>query len=115
MNRYHWNAVLGTACCLFALVLLLVWIPADVASGVIEQVRRQVVIGDAMAPTVWSIGIGVLGLLLLLASLGLGGCVGAAVGAGAVGGIAIAQERSVGNAIDDSVIIALSHWSKNAR
>ena len=38
MNRYHWNAVLGAACCLFALVLLLVWIPADVASGVIEQV-----------------------------------------------------------------------------
>ena len=69
MNRYHWNAVLGAACCLFALVLLLVWIPADVASGVIEQVRRQVVIGDALAPTVWSTGIGLLGLLLLLASL----------------------------------------------
>lgn len=35
----------------------------------VEKVRRQVVIGDAMAPTVWSIGIGVLGLLLALASL----------------------------------------------
>lgn len=69
MNRFHWNAVLGGACCLFALTTLLLWIPSDVASGVIEKVRRQIVIGDAMAPTVWSIGIGVLGLLLALASL----------------------------------------------
>ena len=61
--------MLGGACCLFALVLLMAWIPSDVASGVIEKVRRQVVIGDAMAPTVWSIGIGVLGLLLALTSL----------------------------------------------
>lgn len=44
--------------------------------------------------------------LVLLGSLGLGGCVGAAIGAGAAGGIAVAQERSVGNAIDDSVIDA---------
>ena len=69
MNRHHWNAVLGGACGLFALTVLLLWIPSDVTSGVVEQVRRQVVIGDAMAPTVWSIGIGVLGLLLALASL----------------------------------------------
>lgn len=44
--------------------------------------------------------------VLLLASLGLGGCVGAAVGAGAAGGIAVAQERTVGAAFDDSVISA---------
>lgn len=43
---------------------------------------------------------------LLLASLGLGGCVGAAIGAGAAGGIAVAQERSLGSAIDDNVIQA---------
>lgn len=44
--------------------------------------------------------------LLLIGSLGLSGCVGAAVGAGAAGGITIAQERSVGAAIDDGVIQA---------
>ena len=69
MNRHHWSAALGVGCCLFALITLLGWIPMNVESGVIEKVRRQVVIGDAMAPTVWSIGIGVLGLLLALASL----------------------------------------------
>ncbi len=69
MNRHHWNAAIGVACCLFALGTLIVWIPVNVESGVIEQVRRQVVIGDAMAPTVWAIGIGGLGLLLAIASL----------------------------------------------
>ena len=69
MTRLHWNAVLGLACGLFALLTLTLWIPSDVASGVIEKVRRQVVIGDAMAPTVWAIGIGALGLLLGLSSL----------------------------------------------
>lgn len=44
--------------------------------------------------------------VILLASLGLGGCVGAAIGGAAAGGIAVAQERSVGNAIDDGVIQA---------
>jgi osmotically-inducible protein OsmY len=44
--------------------------------------------------------------LLLAAGLGLAGCVGAAVGAGAAGGITIAQERSVGAAVDDTVIQA---------
>ncbi len=69
MNRHHWSAALGVGCCLFALITLLGWIPMNVESGVIEKVRRQVVIGDAMAPTVWAIGIGVLGLLLAAASL----------------------------------------------
>jgi len=37
-------------------------------------------------------------------ALALQGCVGAAVGAGATAGVAIAQERSVGAAIDDTTI-----------
>lgn len=40
--------------------------------------------------------------LLMLA--GLGGCTGAVVGAGAAAGIGVAQERSVGDAIDDTTI-----------
>jgi osmotically-inducible protein OsmY len=35
---------------------------------------------------------------------GLGGCAGAVVGAGAAAGIGVAQERSVGDAIDDTTI-----------
>jgi len=69
VNRHHWNAVLGTGCLIFSLLTLLAWIPSGITSGVIEQVRRQVVIGDAMAPTVWAIGIGALGLLLAVSSI----------------------------------------------
>lgn len=45
-------------------------------------------------------------LLLLLSGLALGGCVGAAVGAAATGGMIVAQERSVGDAVDDFTIRA---------
>ena len=44
--------------------------------------------------------------LLALVSLGLAGCTvpAAGIGAGATAGVAVAQERSVGNALDDGVI-----------
>ncbi len=42
--------------------------------------------------------------ILLLAALLLSGCVGAAVGVGTTTGIAVAQERSIGNAVDDTSI-----------
>ena len=44
--------------------------------------------------------------MLALGALSLGGCVGAAVGAGATAGIAVAQERSVGDAVTDTRIRA---------
>lgn len=69
MTREQWNAILGLGCLAFALVTLLLWIPSGVETGVIEDVRRQTVIGDAMAPTVWSIGLGLLGALLAAGSL----------------------------------------------
>lgn len=40
----------------------------------------------------------------LLATAALSGCAGAVVGAGATAGVAVAQERSVGSAIDDTGI-----------
>lgn len=43
---------------------------------------------------------------ILLASLALGGCTGAMIGASAAGGVAIAQERTIGQAVDDKVIQA---------
>lgn len=36
----------------FAAVALFAWIPLDTQTGIIEKVRRQVAIGDALAPTV---------------------------------------------------------------
>ena len=53
----------------------------------------------------WS---GRLYLCLALTALagGLGGCASAVIGAGATAGVAVAQERSVGQAIDDTTILA---------
>lgn len=42
----------------------------------------------------------------LAAALALSGCTAAVVGGGATAGVAIAQERSVGDAIDDATIVA---------
>ena len=36
----------------FALVLLFLWIPHDIQTGIVERVRRRTAIGDALAPTV---------------------------------------------------------------
>ena len=55
---------LGAIFVLFAALLVFVWVPLDVDSGYIEKVRRQVSIGDALAPTV-------AGVFLLIGGLGL--------------------------------------------
>jgi hypothetical protein len=68
VNNLRWNLVLGIGCVVFALVTLLVWIPADIESGLIEQVRRQTTVGDALAPSLWIVGMGLLGLILALDS-----------------------------------------------
>jgi len=49
-------------------VMLFVWIPLDVDTGIIEKVRRQVTLGDSFAPTVAALIIGLGGLLILLES-----------------------------------------------
>ena len=43
---------------------------------------------------------------VLVISTGMGGCAGLLVGAGATAGVGVAQERSVGQAIDDTTIAA---------
>ena len=44
------NRLIGLATILFALGLLLIWIPLDVDSAVLHQIRRRTAIGDALAP-----------------------------------------------------------------
>lgn len=46
----------------------------------------------------------ILCILLAVALLASSGCTGALIGAGAVTGYAVAQERSLGNAVDDTTI-----------
>ncbi len=46
------NVVLGAGCIAASLAVILLWIPSDTSTGLIETVRRQVSIGDALAPTV---------------------------------------------------------------
>ncbi|UWQ89879.1 hypothetical protein K3727_13835 [Rhodobacteraceae bacterium M382] len=46
------NLILGLVMVIFAAILLSLWIPLDTQTGLVEKIRRQVVIGDALAPTV---------------------------------------------------------------
>lgn len=47
-------------------VILFIWIPLDVDTGIIEKVRRQTQLGDAFAPSIAAFLIGLGGLMLLL-------------------------------------------------
>ena len=60
------NMYLGILCVAFAALVAFVWIPLDVETGIIEKVRRQTNIGDALAPTVAAFFVGVGGVLLLV-------------------------------------------------
>lgn len=63
---------LGAFFLLLAALLVFVWVPSDVDTGYIEKVRRQVSIGDALAPTIAGVFlmIGGLGLILFGANKG---------------------------------------------
>lgn len=43
-----------------------IWIPLDVDTGIVEKVRRQVRLGDAFAPSLAALLIGLGGVLLIL-------------------------------------------------
>ncbi len=58
------HLILGLIIAVAAIALVAIWIPADTASGLIERVRRQTIIGDALAPTVAG-GFLILGGLML--------------------------------------------------
>ncbi len=60
------HGALAFLCLVFALGVALVWVPLDSASGMIVKVRRQVNIGDALAPTLAACVIGFGALLMLL-------------------------------------------------
>lgn len=59
------NFYLGLILVGFAVVLLFAWIPLDVETGLIDQIRRRMVIGDSAAPTIAALFV-LTGALLLL-------------------------------------------------
>ncbi|PTX00012.1 hypothetical protein [Pararhodobacter aggregans] len=52
MPRLTADLVLGLAALALALAALLFWVPADTGSGIVERIRGQYRIGDAMGPAV---------------------------------------------------------------
>ncbi len=60
---------LGLALFVLALLILWVWVPLDTDSGLIEKVRRRWVIGDALAPSVAAVVLGLGGAFLALVAL----------------------------------------------
>ena len=59
------NLYLAILCVVAALITILVWVPMDTGTGLVEKVRRQVTIGDALAPTVAAAFILIGGLIVL--------------------------------------------------
>ena len=66
MPRFSPDRWLGLITLIAALVILFVWIPLDVDSGIADRVRRRLVLGDALAPTVAATLLGLAGLILFL-------------------------------------------------
>ncbi|THH36678.1 hypothetical protein E4Z66_06925 [Aliishimia ponticola] len=60
------NRSVALVCLAIAVVMVVIWIPMDVDTGLIEQVRRRVTIGDSLAPTVAAGVIGLGALILLI-------------------------------------------------
>lgn len=67
MRHSNGNLILGAATVAFAILVIFVWIPLDTQTGLVEKVRRQITIGDALAPTI-AAGFLVLGGLMLILS-----------------------------------------------
>lgn len=66
MVKLHRDSVLGLICIAVSLLLILVWIPLDTDTGIVEKVRRHVALGDALAPTFAGLFVLLGGLMLTL-------------------------------------------------
>jgi hypothetical protein len=71
-GRSNINLILGACSVVFAAFVLFVWIPLDTDTGLIEKVRRQVIIGDSLAPSVAAVFILIGGLALAVFERGTG-------------------------------------------
>ncbi len=64
-NHFGADRWLGLFVSVAAVLLIFVWIPLDVETGIVEKVRRQFVIGDSLGPTVAGTVVLIGGLLCL--------------------------------------------------
>ncbi|MGE3246436.1 MAG: hypothetical protein AB7F96_01320 [Beijerinckiaceae bacterium] len=63
--RDRWTFGTGLFFLAFAALTLLVWIPRDIETGVVEVFRRSRTIGDSMAPVVAAVGIALSSIALI--------------------------------------------------
>ncbi len=63
------DTILGLAGLAAGCLILLIWIPLDVETGLLEKVRGRVVIGDSLAPSLAAVVLMLGGLMLVLQSL----------------------------------------------
>ena len=70
MARFNLNSdfLIGLGTLIAGCLILFIWIPLDVETGLIEKVRSQVAIGDALAPSLAASILIVGGLLLIVQS-----------------------------------------------
>ena len=69
MPKPRMDLVVGLLFLAFALVALFVWIPNDIETGILEKIRRRVVVGDALFPTFLAIAMAVLSAALVAVQL----------------------------------------------
>lgn len=67
-QKFNADLVIGFSGMIAGCLILFVWIPLDADTGLFEKVRAQVVIGDAMAPSLAASILIIGGLLTLLQS-----------------------------------------------
>lgn len=65
MKRINADTVLGSVVLVMSIVSILVWVPMDTGSAMIEKVRGSQKIGDALAPTVAFLLLGLAGIILV--------------------------------------------------
>lgn len=68
MASAKWTFGLGLFCVAFAAFAVFYWIPVDVETGIVEQDRREVIIGDGMAPSFLALCILVLAVAMIVGS-----------------------------------------------
>lgn len=65
-QRLSADAWLALLFLLFALILVFIWIPLDSGTGLFEKVRRKLIIGDALGPTVSGVVIALGAIMVLI-------------------------------------------------
>lgn len=69
LQKTKTDLILGLLIVVASLIVLFVWIPNDVETGIFEKVRRSLQIGDSFAPTIAASILAIGGVLLIIESI----------------------------------------------